>query len=64
VRGGSRGFAIGTRPRERKLERPAATFALTLFRRQRATQRFLTLGFGLLELNVFTLEAASHSPVF
>jgi hypothetical protein len=25
---------------------------------------FLALGFSLLELDVFTLEAASHSPVF
>jgi glucose-6-phosphate isomerase len=62
MRVGLCGAPIGTRPRERQLERLAAGGAITLFRRQRAAERLLALGLGLLELDVFTLEAASHSP--
>jgi hypothetical protein len=64
MRIGSRGIAIRAGFGARKLKRPAAVRAVTLFRRQRTPERFLPLRFGLLVFDVFALEASSHSPVF
>jgi len=64
MRIGARPIAIGSRLGQRQLDRPAPVLAFTLVGGQSPSERFLPFGFSLLKLDVFTLEAACHSPVF
>jgi hypothetical protein len=64
VRLRTRAIAIGSGLGQRQLDCLAPILAFTLVGGQSPSERFPALGFSLLELDVFTLEAASHSPVF
>src|SRR5436190_1921765 len=58
VRVGPGGASIGAGSRKRQLERLPVRGPLALLRCQRAAEGLLPFGLGLLELDVFALEAA------
>jgi hypothetical protein len=64
VRIRTRQIAVGSCLGQRQLDRFAPVRAFTLVGGQSPSERFLASGFSLLKLDVFTLEAASHLPVF